>query len=105
MQSSQDATQVAHKKQNLVSWLNSYFKCQYCHLILEYISIITRCCFRHFQNSIKNVSFGSVYSNILYQFFLLSDSIVVFNDIRAVSVIFNMLVKIVHTNSEPGFRV
>jgi hypothetical protein len=34
----------------------------------------TWCCFRHFQNSIKNVSFGSVYSNILYQFFLLVDS-------------------------------
>jgi hypothetical protein len=29
----------------------------------------TRCCFRHFQNSIKNESFGSV----LYQFFLLFD--------------------------------
>jgi hypothetical protein len=28
----------------------------------------TWCCFRHFQNSIKNVSFGSVYSNIVYQF-------------------------------------
>jgi hypothetical protein len=33
----------------------------------------TRCCFRHFQNSIKMWSFVSVYSNILYQFFLLSD--------------------------------
>jgi hypothetical protein len=31
--------------------------------------------------------------------------LVVFNDTRAASVIFNMLLQIVHTNSEPVFRV
>jgi hypothetical protein len=30
--------------------------------------------YRHFQNSFKLIQFGSVYSNILYQFFLLSNS-------------------------------